>query len=1444
MLQKILSRMRKAIEDYQMIEDGDHVAVGVSGGKDSLILLTGLVALQRFLPVRFKVTAITLSLGFEGFNRAALVAFYEQLGVDWHIEDTKIGEVVFETRKETNPCALCANMKRGTLHSTAKRLGCNKIAFGHHMDDAIETLMMSLIYEGRLHCFSPVTHLDRTDIVLIRPMIYAEEKMIRACCRSEGIVPIPSGCPVDGGTKRETIKRHIVSLKAENPNIRAALFGAIQRGQLNGWKPMGKSSQFKKGHPEEIPSIAPAPESPVPESAMHPRVSHEEPVSASIRPERIYRALAEQLPMAAVIIRERDDALLYMNRIAEEDFQTNLSQARHLPTGAGFASLDDIARLRHQLKETGNIRSTEIRLNGVDDHRFWSLISAVRINLGDAAEDDAAFLICISRIDALKEMEEKLKRSHARQTLILGMLLQLYHPADLGQSYTNILGLTGRYFDIDRASLFSYRHDGSLRLRQEWKTLKRKPSADSTVRLADHRSRLLGQLGTFMRSRSRYHTGLEEPNGEAPSMLDVPAIPHPWFAQVIRINDQPVALLLLEDYRQAHEWTEDDGTTLDSVGFILTMAHERRKTEMQFQAASRKAQETNLTKSRFLANMSHELRTPLNAILGFMDLLGTSVVTKEQQEYIQEAKTATDMLLYLINDVLDYSKIEAGHLSLETIRFDLRACVENTILLHAPKAREKGIQLGVHIDPALPATLLGDPIRIGQILANLVSNAVKFTHEGNILVEVLPASVLPGMESWRQSQPAGWRAASAQGTPDLSDVDEDRSEADDATDSPPPPRIAVLHSIAGDVFPHLAYDGIPGQMQLPVPTAQASRLESVPGKEIGLVFRISDSGIGMSRAVLDRLFHPFTQADGTISRQYGGTGLGLAITHRLVEMMHGWIAVESREGKGSSFTCHVPLLQPVDEETAATEAIRMPDGQGARVLIASGNRMPVRILSRYLDAAGYVPVAVDSAADAINRMSEASHWNAVFLADDLPDSPFPMLLNILLQLPSCADVPFFSLAPMVQGGKEADPRFRSNLHLPLRYRDVVAAMRMLSEAPTLPPAAANEPVRLRRKEAAKPAPDTSVADEKGARALPAILLAEDNPTNRIVFVNMLKVYGLTCDESPDGMDAVQACERRHYDIVFMDCQMPVLDGFAATRLIRRSAVNRTARIIALTAHTLAADRTKCIEAGMDAHIGKPVTMDILFAHLDETLRELGFPPPERLSRNAARLGRIASDTSSTEPASATPGAPAPVKAKGIVFPKPDTYDAKPFTGADLATGGTGMPLPQEPPAHHAGNPTSGTTAEVAAGNQVDPPACTEDVSPSGTATDTPASPDRAADGLPGSRWPTEHPVQVPISALMRELGFTRLEAEDLIALFLRELGETMERAANRTGTESADEFTRLFHRHKGAAGSLQLTCFHKLMETLELAERAGDATIRFITSEEVLRNLTEYQPLR
>lgn len=237
MLQKILARMRRAIEDYHMIKDGDKIAVGVSGGKDSQLLLLAFRDLQKFLPQKFEFVAITIDLGFENFDRDSLLSFYNSINVEYHIEKTNISQVVFEARNEQHPCALCSNMKRGALYNSAVKLACNKAAFAHHMDDVIETFMMSQLYEGRIHTFSPVTHLDRKNIILIRPMIYIKESFIYETVKTLGLNSVGSGCPSDGTTKRQKIKELIEEMSKENPHLKSNLFGAIQRAEICGWKP-------------------------------------------------------------------------------------------------------------------------------------------------------------------------------------------------------------------------------------------------------------------------------------------------------------------------------------------------------------------------------------------------------------------------------------------------------------------------------------------------------------------------------------------------------------------------------------------------------------------------------------------------------------------------------------------------------------------------------------------------------------------------------------------------------------------------------------------------------------------------------------------------------------------------------------------------------------------------------------------------------------------------------------------------------------------------------------------------------------------------------------------------------------------------------------------------------------------------------------------------------
>ena len=236
-LNRFTSLVRKGVDEYNMIEEGDRVAVGVSGGKDSLLLLCALRHLQQYYPKHFELRAITIELGFEGMDFAPVAELCRRIGVPYTCIPTDIREVVFDVRQEDNPCSLCAKMRRGALNTAMKELGCNKLALGHHYDDAVETFMMSLLLEGRISCFKPVTYMSRMDVWQIRPLIYAGEDKITAVARELQLPIVENPCPQDKGSKRYEMKQLLVQLGQDYPDLRSKVFGAMQRLPLEGWKP-------------------------------------------------------------------------------------------------------------------------------------------------------------------------------------------------------------------------------------------------------------------------------------------------------------------------------------------------------------------------------------------------------------------------------------------------------------------------------------------------------------------------------------------------------------------------------------------------------------------------------------------------------------------------------------------------------------------------------------------------------------------------------------------------------------------------------------------------------------------------------------------------------------------------------------------------------------------------------------------------------------------------------------------------------------------------------------------------------------------------------------------------------------------------------------------------------------------------------------------------------
>lgn len=244
-MQKLLGLMRRCIDDYDMISPGDKIAVGVSGGKDSLVLLVLLAELRKFFNKPYEVQAVTIDMGL-GMDYGGVAALCKQLDVPYTIINTQIAPIIFDHRKEKNPCSMCAKMRRGALNQAILDLGCNKVALGHHYDDAVETFMMSLLYEGRISCFQPVTDLDRTGVIQIRPMLYIHEKTVDNFATRQNLPIVHNRCPVDKTTKREEIKQLIFSLSATYPDLKERIFGAMQRYPLAAWEPHGRYKRPKE----------------------------------------------------------------------------------------------------------------------------------------------------------------------------------------------------------------------------------------------------------------------------------------------------------------------------------------------------------------------------------------------------------------------------------------------------------------------------------------------------------------------------------------------------------------------------------------------------------------------------------------------------------------------------------------------------------------------------------------------------------------------------------------------------------------------------------------------------------------------------------------------------------------------------------------------------------------------------------------------------------------------------------------------------------------------------------------------------------------------------------------------------------------------------------------------------------------------------------------------
>lgn len=553
--------------------------------------------------------------------------------------------------------------------------------------------------------------------------------------------------------------------------------------------------------------------------------------------------------------------------------------------------------------------------------------------------------------------------------------------------------------------------------------------------------------------------------------------------------------------RAIGEW-DDEGRVIRLVGAHTDIT--------EIEKAKKEADSANQAKSDFLANMSHEIRTPMNGVIGMTHLLLETDLDNRQRHYAQTIGGSAEALLQIINDILDFSKIEAGKMDLEAIPFDFQTLCEDVAELMFLRTQEKDVEFLLSWDPTCPPVLVGDPVRLRQVLFNLCGNAAKFTEEGHVLLAVQAQDVTSAAATFRVS--------------------------------------------------------------------------------------IKDTGIGIPPHKQAAIFNKFDQADTTTTRKYGGTGLGLAICKQLVELMGGDIVVESAPGKGSTFYFTITL--PVADEARTTISADVPpfDGQGLRALIVDDNSAACEILSTYLQAEHVDCDIVNDPHKAVEKLRGAqaagNAYDFLMLDFAMPGMDGLALAHAV----SAADdlkqpIKVLITSQPGRGGMAAirDAGIQGYMSKPVRPSDLSAVVAILWAAHQdgeITELVTRQSVRR----AAVPVHDKAIRFE-GVR----ILVAEDNETNQEILQAMLGHYGIAVDIAADGRAALQMLRDggKNYDLAFMDCQMPVMDGFEATRSLRKEKGGQEVIIIALTANVMMGDRERCIAAGMNDYMGKPFRSDEL-----------------------------------------------------------------------------------------------------------------------------------------------------------------------------------------------------------------------------------------------------------
>ena len=536
----------------------------------------------------------------------------------------------------------------------------------------------------------------------------------------------------------------------------------------------------------------------------------------------------------------------------------------------------------------------------------------------------------------------------------------------------------------------------------------------------------------------------------------------------------------------------------------------------QLTASLKEAQRASEAKGDFLANMSHELRTPLNGIMGLTSLLFETSLDQEQHEYLTKISKASNLLLGLLNDVLDITKIESGNILLEIIPFDLYITVEETAELLSIHAHAKHIEVLTHISPDVPRWIMGDPGKIRQILTNLIGNAIKFTSEGHVLIDI-----------------------DSKGT---------------------------------------------------------------AGHYVDIIFSVKDTGIGFDQDKVDSLFQRFTQADASISREYGGTGLGLAITQQLVQAMKGNLSVTSVKGEGACFS----FVLPLKIDTSSHAAIDLNTNlESLRILVADESHLFSDIILEQLRNMNIDCDPVYTCNQAIDVLRVAKQQNRPYdiaiIGNGIPPSGAEALGTIIKSNPDTAAtilVMVTATGNRGDAGRATQAGYSGYLVTPIRQSQLSEA---LSAIWSTHKQGANSGLITQHKVAEFKALQHEQVINNMQPLAARVMLAEDNDINQLLARRIFEKMGCMVDIVSNGEEAVQQYQQASYDIIFMDCMMPIMDGFLTTSCIR-SLEKQTGKhipIVAMTANVMKGDRDRCLESGMDDYISKPIRQEMVLEMLEK-----------------------------------------------------------------------------------------------------------------------------------------------------------------------------------------------------------------------------------------------------